>query len=445
MLTAEDCDDSAANSTVVSDDADCDGVPTGADCDDSNASSTVVATDADCDGTVTAADCDDLDASSTVRAEDADCDGVLTAEDCDDSAASSTVVSEDTDCDGTLTAADCDDSDGSSTVVAIDADCDDTVTAADCDDLDASSTVRAEDADCDGVLTLDDCDDSDATSTTLAYDPDCDGVADCGAVTSVQGADYVMVCPGTFDMGCTAVQQADGNCYSDESPVHTVTLSRGFWISATELTQGQWQSLMGNNPSHFSSCGADCPVEYVDWWDSLTYANALSTAEGLPECYVLSGCGSNGSCSGVSLNSSDGTPYGCAGYRLPTEAEWEYAARAGTDLLYSGSDTVDDVAWRHSNSGYHTNEVATKQPNAWGLYDMSGNVWEWNWDWYDDDYYSSSPAIDPTGAGNGASSRVIVGGSWDWTARLARVACRSSITPGFASSDQGFRLLRTIR
>ena len=213
---------------------------------------------------------------------------------------------------------------------------------------------------------------------------------------------------------------------SDFEAQHQVTLTRGFYLQTTEVTQGEWQAVMGNNPSFFTSCGSDCPVEQVSWLDAVGYANALARAEGLSECYDRRG----------EVRGSESI-YDCAGYRLPTEAEWEYAARAGTTGSRYGA--LDQVAWYRGNSGWTTHAVGGLQSNAWGLYDMLGNVWEWT---HDGHGVYGGTTTDPAGALSG-SSRVVRGSSWFFDASFVRSAYRSSFTPGSRSLTIGFRLARS--
>jgi hypothetical protein len=202
---------------------------------------------------------------------------------------------------------------------------------------------------------------------------------------------------------------------------------------------------MKNNPSTFSSCGSDCPEDSVNWWEALAFANAVSSAEGLIECFTLNECsgtpGKDLDCGSVTINSASGSVYDCEGYRLPTEAEWEFAVRVGTDLLYAGSQTIGDVAWYGGEGSTHP--VGTKLPNGRGLYDMSGNVWEWAWDRYGSSYYSSSPSRNPEGPDHGAV-RVNRGGSWSSVAPSARVTNRDGNRHGHRhEGNLGFRLSRT--
>lgn len=243
--------------------------------------------------------------------------------------------------------------------------------------------------------------------------------------------DMVLIPAGTFQMGNTGAYSDD----SDEKPVHTVTISRAFYMSKYEVTQKQYQAVMGNNPSNFK--GENHPVEQVTWYDAVAFCNALSQQEGKTPCYTING-------TNVTCN------WDANGYRLPTEAEWEYACKAGTSTdFYSGSLTnpnctpidanLDNIAWYCGNANNTSHPVGQKQPNAFGLYDMSGNVWECCWDWYDS--YSSTAVTDPTGASAG-SFRVIRGGSWsDYFAYFCRSASRSFSIPNFNDSYMGFRIV----
>ena len=216
---------------------------------------------------------------------------------------------------------------------------------------------------------------------------------------------FALIPAGTFQMGSR-------NGDSDEQPVHTVNITKAFYLQKTEVTQGQWRAVMGTSPSHFSACGDTCPVEEVSWDDIQRFLTALNAMD--PG----------------------------KGYRLPTEAEWEYAARAGTTGDYSGTGVLDEMGWHSGNSGSQTHPVAQKAANAWGLFDMHGNVWEWVNDWYSATYYSVSPTNDPTGPAI-ASYRVLRGGSWAFSANNARSAARGGGNPNYRGSSLGFRLART--
>ena len=269
-----------------------------------------------------------------------------------------------------------------------------------------------------------DCDDSDPNSGLL-----------CG----------ITIPSGSFQMGCTPGQF---DCYIDEQPVHPVTLSRRFWLARTEVTQGDWQALMGGNPSQGHKCGPSCPVDSVNWFEAAAFANALSTAEGKEPCYELVACdgqpGQGMSCQDVLVSSASGSNYDCSGYRLPTEAEWEYAARAGQDLAFSGSDTVDEVGWWEEPSELVVQPVAGLQPNAWGLFDMSGNVSEWTFDWYTADYYANSPETDPEGPSSG-QIRSQRGGSWADNSDDLRVSDRNEHgPPTLRYFNLGLRVARSL-
>lgn len=229
-------------------------------------------------------------------------------------------------------------------------------------------------------------------SQAYHYDVDGDGVVTAADVTeyTVNGVKFKMVAVagGTFTMGATSEQGSDA--YAHEKPTHKVTVS-SFYIGQTEVTQELWQAVMGSNPSNFK--GAKLPVEQVSWDDCQEFLRKLNAKTGKQ-------------------------------FRLPTEAEWEYAARGGSKsqgFKYAGSNTVGDVAWYADNSGSTTHAVATKQPNELGIYDMSGNVCEWCQDWYGD--YSSGAQTNPTGPSTG-SYRVDRCGSWFDYAKRCRVTHR---------------------
>ena len=220
--------------------------------------------------------------------------------------------------------------------------------------------------------------------------------------------DMIFVKGGTFTMGATSEQGSEA--FSNEKPTHSVTLS-DYYIGKYEVTQAQWEAVMGNNPSYFTG-DPDYPVEGVSWNDVQEYITKLNQLTG-------------------------------KSYRLPTEAEWEYAARGGAEskgYKYSGSHTLSYVAWYEDNSNSKTHPVGTKNPNELGIYDMSGNVWEWCNDWYASDYYNNSPQTNPQGPLWG-SFRVIRGGGWSYFALICRVSIRSYEPAGFRGTYLGFRLV----
>jgi len=234
--------------------------------------------------------------------------------------------------------------------------------------------------------------------------------------------DMVSIPSGSFRMG-----DIQGSGDDDERPVHEVRIS-AFEMSAYEITQGQYEAVIGENPA--TGCGVtyDYPVN-VNWYDAVKFCNKLSELCGLEKCYDEV----SGKCD-----------FGRNGFRLPTEAEWEYACRAGTETKYYTGNSESDLSragWYWDNSGGHTHPVGLKEPNAWGLYDMHGNVWEWCNDWYSWGYYSVSPSSDPTGPPSGFA-RVVRGGSWSRYARNFRSALRRGVTPSDTIYDLGFRVVR---
>jgi formylglycine-generating enzyme required for sulfatase activity len=244
---------------------------------------------------------------------------------------------------------------------------------------------------------------------------------------------FVAIPPGEFDMGCSP---NDDECANEEKPRHHVRLSRGFQIGKYPVTQAMWESVMPRNFSHFK--GADLPVEGVTWDDVQVFLGKVNARH-------------------------DGYRY-----RLPTEAEWEYAARAGTTGPRYGP--LDDVAWYADNSGPsrisndelwrmnkgdwkkslqmliahgdRTHPVGQKQPNPWGLYDMLGNVWQWTSDWWDEKYYEHSPGVDPPGPASGQSKKVRRGGSWIYGSQDARASARNWWLANDMGYCLGFRCVR---
>ena len=237
-----------------------------------------------------------------------------------------------------------------------------------------------------------------ADSSARSGDSDPLGAAPMGPA----GMEFVWIPAGKFRMGSTSSE-----AFEDEQPVTQVRISRGFWLGKYEVTQTEWEAVMGSNPSSFSGCG-HCPVEEVSWNDVQDFISRLNAQEGREV------------------------------YRLPTEAEWEYAARAGTKGDRYGD--LDAIAWYADTSGRRTHPVGGKAPNAWGLHDVLGNVVEWVGDWYGGDYIGGS-VTDPQGPGSGPG-RVIRGGCWVGAAKHSRTSNRNVSPPDVRYDFLGFRLAR---
>ena len=241
----------------------------------------------------------------------------------------------------------------------------------------------------------------------------------------------VLIPAGPFSLGNTGSYEGE---YDEKLPV-TIIISKPFYISKYEITQQQYKAVMGNNPSEFK--GDNLPVEQVSWYDALNFCNALSQSEGLTPCYTING----------TKVTSD---FEANGYRLPTEAEWEYAAKAGTKtdfysgkLTYSGNSPIDPnldkIAWYSANSSNTTHPVGQKTPNAFGLYDMSGNVWEWCWDRYAE--YPSKETKDYQGPEIG-TYRVYRGGGWRNLAWYCRSTNRDRNYLDDKNNSLGFRVVK---
>ncbi|MCL1992464.1 MAG: formylglycine-generating enzyme family protein [Spirochaetes bacterium] len=275
-------------------------------------------------------------------------------------------------------------------------------------------------------------------------------------IVSPAGIALAWIPAGTFTMGSP---DDEIGRWPEEGPQRQVTISEGFWMGVYPVTQGEWVQVMGGNPSHFQGNPAAGeaqgrrPVERVSWYDALIFANRLSILEGLTPAYSING----------STNPDDwGTPpdrqmsatwdaaqivAGSTGWRLPTEAQWEFAARAGTDTAFSNGTQdwtnlagLETIGWFDFNAGGMTRKVGLKQPNPWGLHDIHGNVAEWVWDWHEN--YPSYAQTDPAGAPSGVM-RGIRSSSWSGTGQWARSSARFRDIPFLRSSDTGLRLVRS--
>jgi formylglycine-generating enzyme required for sulfatase activity len=253
--------------------------------------------------------------------------------------------------------------------------------------------------------------------------------------------EMVQIQGGNFTMGSPP---SEPNRDADETQ-HEVTLT-GFYMGKYLITQAQYEEVTGENPCYFTTpvstetSTANRPVECVTWYDAVEFCNKLSVKEGLTPVYTIT---EREPATGYPIIDADVTAdWSANGYRLPTEAQWEYACRAGTTTAYNtGATITNNTGWYANNSGDRTHKVGEKPANKWGLYDMHGNVYEWCWDWYSATYYSSSPAQNPTGPVSGGN-RVDRGGSFVSSGQYLRSAYRDYFDPSDLSGDIGFRIVR---
>jgi formylglycine-generating enzyme required for sulfatase activity len=255
-------------------------------------------------------------------------------------------------------------------------------------------------------------------------------------------ANMILISGGTFTMGRTT-----GTGGGNELPTHSITLN-SFYLGKYEITQGEYEAILGSNPASGAGEGEDFPVYEVSWYSAIKYCNLRSMAEGLVPAYTIDGSTDPGDWGAVPETGNatwDAVTcnWNANGYRLPTEAEWEYAARGAVnnpDYLYSGSDDIDDVAWFEGNNNpWGTKQIGLKDPNVLGLHDLSGNVIEWCWDWYSYSYYSESSANNPTGPSTG-TYRIARGGDWSLPENSSRVSARGFANPEHRSLNFGFRV-----
>ncbi|HQP50383.1 MAG TPA: formylglycine-generating enzyme family protein [Spirochaetota bacterium] len=268
-----------------------------------------------------------------------------------------------------------------------------------------------------------------------------------GDTKTVGGIELVYIPGGSFMMG-----SPDGEGGSDEHPRHKVTVSP-FWMGKYEVTQALYQTVMGRNPSWFCKTGAGSnrvqkdtsryPVEQVSWYDAVEFCNTLSRHAGRRPAYIIDKTrqDSNNTSSYDRFRWTVRVVSGSNGFRLPYEAEWEYACRAETTMRYYWGESVDgNCCWYGNKSGTMTHPVGGKRPNAFGLYDMSGNVEEWCMDWYDENYYRISPEVNPQGPASGGG-RVLRSGSWNSFDSNIRSAHRDYGIPINKYSFLGFRVI----
>lgn len=264
---------------------------------------------------------------------------------------------------------------------------------------------------------------------------------------SASGMKMAWIPAGTFLMGSPADEP--GRFDWEEATQHQVTLTSGFWMGVYPVTQALWEAVMEDNPSHFS--GERRPVENVSWYDVIVFANRLSIKSGLRPAYKINGSTNPDDWGDVPRSSNQiwnevQIVQRATGYRLPTEAQWEHATRAGTTTAFNdgtldyrdfGEDST--IGWFNLNSGDMTRDVGQLPANAWGLHDTHGNVWEWVWDWFH--AYPAEAVTNPTGASSGVF-RVARGGGWFFPADALRSSRRARNVPFNQDRNLGFRLMR---
>ena len=257
--------------------------------------------------------------------------------------------------------------------------------------------------------------------------------------------EFIKISPGSFTMGS---KNTFGGRHEDEQ-FHKVTITKPYFLGKYEVTQDLWTKVTGQAPFTFPTCGKTCPVESISWCDAIVFANMLSVQQKLNPVYSIKDQKApfgnkllgmpEKQCSGFSAQVQ--ADHSKNGYRLPTEAEWVHAAKAQGNTRYAGSDNPDLVSWYRKTSNHRPHPVGKKQPNQWGLYDMTGNVWEWCWN--NHAQHPKADQVDPMGPKTG-HSRLLKGGAWDFNAPGGRLDNRNRRGPYYKSYAVGLRLARSV-